>query len=275
MDLILLAVSATCVGIAAMSSNLAVNVISGLPLSVYLPGAALISFLDPLRQHARGGERQIWIVGASFGSTIVGGIVLNLVGGLSRTSWLIWTCTVIFLGVGIKLLLPHWPYQSDAELPNIDTAETDDWDYPKVSSGVLAHTRHWLGSLGVSMRQAIFLFSAIVICAASFALSVYTNAATTQERFVQAWVLPRPTYDVFSNSVEVGLQSHLGNQNTFLVRVDIGRGPAKTFTVTLADGGSWTRVLTRRPGEQVETTVSIASQPSVILTSVNLATPVK
>ena len=40
-DLILLGISAACVTVVASTSNLTVDVIAGLPLSVYIPGAAM------------------------------------------------------------------------------------------------------------------------------------------------------------------------------------------------------------------------------------------
>jgi hypothetical protein len=124
------------------------------------------------------------------------------------------------------------------------------------------------------LRQGLLLLGAAAICAASLFLSVHSDALTTREAFVQAWVLPRPAQDVTSTSVQLGVRNQTGSQRTFLVRATVGKGPTQVFTVHLADGASWTHLISRRPAERVESTVSTASRPSVVTNRVFLATPV-
>jgi hypothetical protein len=213
-------------------------------------------------------------VGASFGLTVLGGIVLNLVGGLTRSSWLVWTGAVIVVCIALKLLLSRRPSRSDLDPATPHADGSDALNSHEAAIGGPADQGDSSGSIRVSLRQAVLLFGAGLICAAALVLSIHTDAATTRESFVQAWVLPSPTENVFSTSVQLGLRNHLGGRRTFLVNVTIGKGPTKVFTVRLADGASWTQVITRYPGERVESTVSTSSQPSVVLTRVDLATPV-
>jgi hypothetical protein len=64
--------------------------------------------------------------------------------------------------------------------------------------------------------------------------------------------------------------------HVFLVDVNVGNRPTQVFLALLADGASWTRVITRHPGERVESTVYAPWQASgeVVLAKVYLATPV-
>ncbi|MGD0882234.1 MAG: hypothetical protein ABSB09_11765 [Acidimicrobiales bacterium] len=266
-DLLRLALSAACIAIVAVSSNQVVDVVAGLPLAAYFPGAVLVSTLDPQSRLTHLVERQMWIVGASFGLAVVGGLVLNLAGGLTRTSWLVWIGAVVVVCTALKFVLPVAPSLSDADVAP-DTAG------PATSLGVPGARRSAPGQIGVSWRQGLLLLGAAAICAASLVLSVHTDAVSTRESFVQAWVVPRPIEDVRSTSVELGVRNHLGNQCTFLVRVTVGKGTPEVFSVHLADGASWTHLISRQPTERVVSTVSTTSRPSVVTNRVLLATPV-
>jgi hypothetical protein len=268
-DLFLLALSAGCIAIVAISPTTAVDVVAGLPLTIYLPGAALVSTVDAGRRYSRLVERQVWIIGASFGLTVFGGLVLNLAGGLTRVSWLAWVATVIIICTAVKVVLRVRPSQTDADA---DAMAPDAMSDGTAVAGSAAPTGG-PGSFRVSLRQGLLLLVATAICVAALVLSVHTNTVSTRESFVQAWVLPQPAEDVTSPSVQLGVQNHLGSQRTFLVRVTIGTGPIEVFSVPLEDGASWTHLINRRPGERVESTVSTTSRPSVVTNRVYLATP--
>jgi Protein of unknown function (DUF1616) len=274
-DLLLLGITAACIAAVALSSARAVDVIVGLPLTIYLPGAALVSTLGPQRHHSGVVERQLWIVGASFGLTVLGGIVLNLAGGLTRSSWLAWVGAVVVVCIAFKLARSQVPSRSDTHQAARRSADVASLDSHEAASGEAADHGATSGSIRVSPRQATLLVAAGVICAAALVLSIHTDATTSRETFVQAWILPRPSEDVSSTSVQLGLENHLGGQRTFLVNVTVGLFAApEVFSVRLADGASWIHVITRQPGERVESTVSTTSHPSLVLTTAYLASPV-
>jgi hypothetical protein len=268
-DSILFALSAACVAVTAVSSNPTVDVITGLPLTVYLPGAALVSLLSTQRRDLV--QRQLWSVGASFGLTVAGGLVLNLAGGLTRASWLVWVGAVVVLCNVLKLVLPRGTNRVDTPPTDTDILDGSNADGSAIAS--TAGVRNSRGPM-ISLRGGVLLFGAVATCAAAIVLSVHTNAESTRESFVQAWVLPRPSEDVASPRVLIGIRNHLGYQRTFDVHVTVGNEPTKTFSVPLANGASWTRVITRLPGERVESTIFTSSQPSVVITRVYLATPI-
>ena len=275
-DLILIGISAVCIIVAAFSSVGAIDAIVGLPLTTYLPGAALVSTIAPQRRHVGAVERQIWIVGASFGLAVFGGLVLNIVGGLTRSSWLVWIGVIIIACTALKMFVPRGTIALDVDPTSTSASSRGTSDTYEVSNVGTVTTRKVPRLNWVSTRQAVLLLGAVGICLAAMVLSIHTNATTTKESFVQAWVLPRPTDDVASTSVQVGLQNRSGGQRTYLVNVTVGTSPTKVFSVLLADGASWTQVITRRPGERVESTVYGLVKPwgEIVLAKVNLATPV-
>jgi hypothetical protein len=276
-DFIVLVLSGACIGAAAISTNHALDIVAGLPLTIYLPGAALVSIFGPNRR-INTVERQVWSVGASFGLNVAGGLVLNLAGGLTRSSWLVWVGAVIGICLIIKLLLAPFTSRSKPSPPerivNVGVIpESDETLVVGKSDSAKGH-----GAMRVAVRQVVLLLTAGAISVAAMVLSIHTNTATTRESFVQAWVIPRPSEDVTSTSVELGLRNDLGGERTFEVDVTVGSGRAEEieiFSVPLTDGEAWTKVITRKPGERVESVVYNSSKPNVALTRVYLVTPIR
>ena len=87
--------AAACVVLAAVSSVGAVDIVFGLPLTLFLPGVALVWAVDPWKRQVKGAERTMWSFGSSIGIVILGGLILNLTGGLTRQHWLILTAAVV------------------------------------------------------------------------------------------------------------------------------------------------------------------------------------
>ena len=251
----LFVVSATCIGLVTISSIQTVDIVAGLPLVIYLPGGLLILAIDATRRHLGTVERQVWTIAASCGLTICGGLVLNLVGGLTRDSWLIWISGVVCSCAAVGAFRLSGLQSADATRGTV-------WRLG------------WLQRLHISLRQWLLLTMGLIVCGLALVLSIHTNAVSTREAFVQSWVLPQPVDTASSPNVEIGIINHLGNKRSFVVHVTVGTGNSVQFIVTLADGASWTHELVRRPGQRVESAVATESRPSVIISRVYLATPV-
>ncbi len=78
-----------CVVVVHSSSDIAIKSLAGLPLILFLPGTALVSACDPFGHQVWGVPRLLWSVGASIGSIILGGLLLNVAGGLTANHWLV------------------------------------------------------------------------------------------------------------------------------------------------------------------------------------------
>ena len=277
--LVLLALVVVCIAIVALSPSEPVDALFGLPLALYLTGASLVAAVDPGHAQVAGVERQVWSVGSSLGLSVAGGLVLNVAGGLSRTSWLVWIAGVVLVCSAVSLLRrPPAPdttssLDGTASSPvprNAPSAAVPD-DAPR------ARRAHAVGRrkgpnrrAGVTLRQALLLVATVAVCAGALALSLHTNAATTWEPFVQGWVTTHPVDDVTSTSVQVGVRNHLGSEKTLLVHITVG-GATEVFPITLSDGATWIRSLRREPGQSVQSVVTTSAEPSSVVSRVFLS----
>ena len=253
--LLLVILTALCAAVAATTSVGAVDIVFGLPLALLLPGAALIWAVDPLGLHVKGPERVMWSFGSSIGIVILGGLLLNLTGGLTRQHWLILTSAVVAVTAVAGWLRGARPVGEE------DPGSTPEGEKPA----------RWATTL--SLRSVALLVAAVLVVSGALVLSQRTSAESSREHFVQAWILPQPTSDVFSVRAQLGLRNEEGNTEVLLIRVKVGSAGTSTRTVDLRDGQEWTHQLRRNPGEPISVTVAVASRPSTILDRVDLAKP--
>jgi uncharacterized membrane protein len=246
--------TAACVALAAAFSVGALDIVVGVPLAVLLPGAALISAIDPWHRQLQGPERVMWFVGSSIGIVIMGGLILNLTGGLTRPHWLILIAAVIGILVVVGYLRG-----AIQEAPAEETG-------PVVEGSA---TR---GLALLTFRPVALMVVAIVVVVGGFVLSQRSNAESTREHFVQAWILPQPTGNVYSTKATLGVRNEEGEHVSILLTVKVGRA-GSTMMVGLRDGQAWTHQISRTPGQAVSVTVALASNPSSILDRVDLAKP--
>jgi uncharacterized membrane protein len=261
-----------CVTIALLSSISSVDAVVSIPLALYLPGAALVLAIDPVRNHTSGVQRQMWSLGASIGILIAGGFVLNVTGGLTRRHWIILISAVVLLSVAISWMrrapIRAAPGSETALSSSSETVTT-----PPNDSGQTVRKR-------IPIRQGSLVFGALIVVAGALLLSIHTNAVSTREHFVQAWILTKPQDNPWSPAVEVGVTNHEGTSQQFVVLEQVGgtvpaQPPAiSQQVIVLKDGQGWGHNMTRKPGEPVKVTVALSSHPNDVLDSVRLAQPV-
>jgi uncharacterized membrane protein len=237
--------TALCAAVAAASSVGAVDIVFGLPLALFLPGAALIWAIDPWGLAVKGPERFMWSFASSIGIVILGGLLLNLTGGLTRQHWLILSSAVVAITAVAAWL--------------------------RSGNRVGEEPARWVTTL--SLRPVALLVAAVLVVSGALVLSQRTNTESSREHFVQAWILPQPTGNVFSTTAQLGVRNEEGDTEVLLIRVKVGSSGTSTRTVDLRDGQEWTRQVSRNPGQPVSATVAIASRPSSILDRVDLAKP--
>jgi len=269
-EVVRLVLSATCIVVAALTSSRPVDIVAGLPLTLYLTGSALISAIDGDHRVVADPERQVWAVGSSFGMAVAGGLVLNVTGGLTRSGWLVWTAVVIVLCTVVTVVRRLTSPAPDPVAAGGASGSPGPGGDPDGDHGSGDGARPFRPTL----RQVLLLLGALAVCGGSLVLSVHTDAATAREPFVQAWVLPQPVDDVASPSAQVGVRNQLGSPQTFRVRVTVGPSQPEVFAFSLAEGATWTHTVARKPGERIESLVTTASDPSVAVNRVFLATPV-
>jgi uncharacterized membrane protein len=253
--LLLVVLTALCAAVAASSSVEAVDIVFGLPLALLLPGAALIWAVDPWGRTVKGPERLMWSFASSIGIVIFGGLILNLTGGLTRENWLILSAAVVAVAA-----VAGW-LRSGAQVGEDSAGGTTEGEEPT----------GWVTTL--SLRTVALLAAAVLVVSGALVLSVRTNTESNREHFVQAWILPQPTGNVFSTTAQLGVRNEEGDTEVLVIRVKVGSSGTSTRNVELRDGQEWTRQLSRNPGQPVSATVAIASRPSTILDRVDLAKP--
>jgi uncharacterized membrane protein len=244
-----------------------VDVLAGIPLILFLPGAALVWLVDAHSRHIQHFERQVWVVASSIGICILGGLLLNVTGGLTRLHWLLF-----IYGLVTVLTLAGWLREGPEVGQSVDKAQTSS----RVSVASHADALNGDGrSRRIYLREVILLLAALWVVVAAVVLSVRTDSATSQEIFVQSWIVPKPVNNVASSSIQIGIRNHMGGRHTFVVRVTGAVGPATTsYRVPLMSGQSWVRDLSRYGDDKVTSTVALASRPSEILNRVYLSQPV-
>ena len=248
--------TAVCAVLAAVSSVGIVDIVFGLPLALFLPGAALVGAVDPWGGQVKGPERAMWAFGSSIGIVILGGLLLNLTGGLTRPHWLILSAAVVAVSAVISWFRSGEPAAVD--LPDA---------HPEGEE----RARRVMGTL--SLRACAVLLAAVVVAAGALVLSQRTSAESSREHFVQAWILPQRTGNVYSTRAQLGVRNEEGGHEVLIIGVRVGSSHASTVTVGLNDGQPWTLEVSRAAGQPVSATVAKASDPSSVLARVDLAKP--
>jgi hypothetical protein len=197
----------------------------------------------------------MWSFASSIGIVILGGLLLNLIGGLTRQHWL------ILIGVVVAVTaVTGWLRGGD------QVGEETPAGRPEGEGSA-----HW--GTALSLRSVALLVAAVLVVSGALVLSERTNTESNREHFVQAWILPQPTGNVFSTTAQLGVRNEEGDTEVLVIRVKVGSSGASTRNVELKDGQEWTRQVSRNPGQPVSATVAIASRPSTILDRVDLAKP--
>jgi uncharacterized membrane protein len=248
--------AAVCAALVAVSSVDIVDILFGLPLALFLPGAALVAAVDPWGGQVKGPERAMWAFGSSIGIVILGGLLLNLTGGLTRPHWLILSAAVVAVSTVIS-----W----------FRSGEPAAVDRPDAHSAGQEPARRVRGTL--SLRACALLLAAVLVVAGALVLSQRTSAESSREHFVQAWVLPQPSGNVYSTRAQLGVRNEEGDHEVLIVRLRVGSSNASTLTVGLNDGQEWTHEVSRGAGQTVSATVAKASDTSSVLARVDLAKP--
>ncbi|HEY4929209.1 MAG TPA: DUF1616 domain-containing protein, partial [Acidimicrobiales bacterium] len=240
----------------------------GLPFVLYLPGVALVSAANPRSGQGSDAERQLWYFGASMIAVLLGGLLLNLAGGLTGNHWIVYitSATVAFALVGwVRSVLRA---RSTALEPDLVAGQ----------EGTLATSAPTRSRRALTPRQVVLLLAAVGMGAGTIALSEHSVATSARESFVQAWILPEPLHNPWGKSAFLGVRNQLGETQAFVVTAVLSPrkgGPSSTlkWTKVLAQGSSWTQQIRRESGEPVRVTVALARTPATILSSVSLANP--
>jgi uncharacterized membrane protein len=241
-----------CAFVSAKAPWPAFQIAAALPLVLILPGSALVLAVDPGHTRTAGTERLFWCLLASLGATIAGGLILNMTAELTQVTWLAYLSGVVVVAALVSVV----------RQPERGVDVRNSWKQMKGAR--------------VAMPAALLGVGAIALIAGALALSVYSSSTENREHFVQLWLVPTPaTAGATAERAELGVTNYEGRQ----VRVDISIRTPDTLVlsrkgVVLNQGQTWTYRIFRPGLVPVTATVALASDPSRILSSVKLASPV-
>jgi hypothetical protein len=223
-----------------------VDAVAAIPLVLVIPGMAVLGSLESDRPRLPFGDAFIWSVVISFGSAVAGGLVLNLLGGLTRRNWLIYTALVVTIAtfVSIRTAVTDRPEREDTE----------------ATAGIATvyRTKGPVKRINVSLRDLATVLVGVVVLGASFALS-YQSAVSTRERFTQLWLIPSGSTSAVSRTqAQLGMENYEGAIEHYTVALFEGSGTTATTTwaLTLDSGATWTRSIPRPTGMSLRVTLT-------------------
>ena len=165
-------------------------------------------------------------VALSLTVTTLGGILLHASGvRLDRSSWLALLAGTTLVGAAVAATLRA----RAGEAP------------PPVGS----RDRHPLRR--VSLLQGVGFGLAAVIGAAAVGIAVHSARAQAQPPFTQLSLSQRGAL----GTAQIDLGNHEGNTQHYQVVVQADGVPSRGWTVTVADGETWQRSVSARPGQRL------------------------
>jgi uncharacterized membrane protein len=250
---LLAAASILCLSATVVSSNPIVDVIASTPIVLLLPGATLLSLFDPLL--LRGVERLFWSVVASISFAVLGGLVLNALWSLTRTTWLLLYLSIFLVLTPVSLFKTSRPRYPAAHSVRTNTSPDNS-----------LQRRRW-SPLGLFLACV-----ALLLVCGSLTLSQISTTRTTSEHFTQLWIVPQPVDSGnYARRLEIGIMNNEGVDAAFVLRVTLAGAPWRQWVLHLHQGASWRATLQRPYLADVSATVAFAASPQRSLSTVHLS----
>jgi hypothetical protein len=182
-----------------------IRIVAALPLTLFLPGYAIVAVSFPAHEMA---PPKLWTlsVGVSLMVLVVGAVLLNAFPfGLTTASWASLLVVVVLAGCAGAALRRGRPQRRRAN-----------W-------------RGWRPA----PRQAALWGAAAVIAIAAVAIAQRPLPANNAEGFAALWLLPADNQE---DAVQVGVLSSEQDPASYRLQVEVGEGRTKTFRVSLDPG---------------------------------------
>jgi uncharacterized membrane protein len=206
----------------------------GIILVLLIPGLAVRQALHLKAFYSLTIETLMWIVLTSIGISVLGGLILNLVGGLSRFHWMVFVIIIVIISSVITVV----------RLTNKEAGDASRMG-ARNRPGVTNRAR-----MGTSVLLAIILVGLAV------SLS-YVSANNSRERFAQLWLVPTRNAAGHS-SAQLGIKNFEGRTTRFVVSLYTGGSnvPSKRL-ITLKNDGSWSVNVSRSANVGLRATLGL------------------
>lgn len=198
------------------SGNHVFTALAALPLVFLVPGIAVFRIVKRPTVNLPLGEAFVWIIVASMAVSVLGGLFLNVAGGLTRPHWLILVGSIVLVSTLASFFWNSTPS-------------------PK---------RAYNGS--ISVRNVLLLGVAAVLLVSAVTLAIVSSDSHT-EHFAQLWLIPSNTPEHGgAYSAQVGVKNFEGRNIRFVVTVYAGDSDVVLRrSINLNNGNSWMSQLQR------------------------------
>ena len=224
--------SLVAVGACYLSSTPVVDVLFGLPLALVAPGVAVVE-ASRLGWRFQPGERAVWSVVMSVALDIAGGLLLNLLGGLTRAHWLLYLSCVVLMACGWGM----WRVPEELRLDNHSREQAQQARADK-GSGCLP------GRMNLLWTVSLYVASVAVIAGALVVAEV--TSASTREKFAELSLNP---VSAAPRVARLEIDNFMGRDTTFEVRVYRVRSEKvvelHSWKVRVGSNKSWTTMVDR------------------------------
>lgn len=210
-----------------------VRVVALLPVVLVLPGYALAAALFP-PDSLPAAERIVYVVALSISVAALGGVIVQLVLGLDRTTWAV-LLFLVTLAASAAALVRRDPMLDERAQPRFVLPRAN----PLSAAAVLAAGAIAAGAIAIASEGA--------------------RKERDDIRFTEVWVLPPAGVAAGEErTVSIGLSNQEGHRAAFQVRVTHGGALLAKWGVSIGDGRRWERTLppaTISPAEPLLVTV--------------------
>jgi uncharacterized membrane protein len=207
----MLGYTAIAVILITVNTNRAADAVMALPLVLLIPGVALVK-ASPFQTAATSlGEMLLWTLLLSMGVSVIGGLILNYLGGLTRLHWLIFVDVVVILSITIEII-------RDISSPAANSIQ-----------------RRQLNISSAQAPRLVAVMVSLLLLGGSLGLS-YVSASKTTEHFAELWLVPQKGQ---AATAQLGVKNVEGRTTRFVVSLYEGKKRVWHRSIGLSSGATW------------------------------------
>jgi hypothetical protein len=249
-----------------------VDAIVGVALLFIVPGWLITSWSGYFGAALDLAERVFWVLVVSAGGVVLSGLLLNVVGSLTRRNWIICEVAVILVLLAIDWLIV---LRNPGSTAKNGTATAGAGDGSGVSRRRSARRVHLPV---ISPVNIVLLAVSLVLVVSALWLSEASSADHQHEPVLQLSMIPVPiARGSFASLGDIGVGNQTGTPVTVEVRLFRG-SPAVIvgrWSVHLREDQQWSKIVSRSPDEPLVATVAYASNSAIPIAWVSLGTPAR
>jgi hypothetical protein len=253
----------------------AIATVGAIPLLLFIPGFALVNAVDPDCTVLSGGRRVMWSVVTSITLVVVGGLILNEVASLNRTSWSILIVLFVAVCTGASRIRDKHRNLGLSDSEDLEAIARGNDPATLGTRVVPGPNEKRIARRPIPLRCALLLAAAVGLVVGAVALS-QNSVTASNPKFVELWMVPSPLAEGASaHRAQLGVENLVGMKVNIVVRLYEGKHRlVSRWPVTLTAGSIWSRSVARQSTESLVATICYTSDPTRVVRYVDLTSPV-